>query len=219
MAQQYDRYRPTYPDALFDDLAALEPMQVLDVGCGTGKAAVSLARRGLSVLGVDVDERMADVARRHGIAVEVAAFESWDDAGRQFDLLVTRREAEAVYLQTENVSSHANAGTARGQRWRRSASAQNQRTARNNDGQTMLAQRPAPDTDWSEVHAIQHLLSEKDDRWWLDVRVECLSRVDESPCAVFASVEAHCYVQRQRIGRGQCRRSTRLPQGAVERAR
>jgi ubiquinone/menaquinone biosynthesis C-methylase UbiE len=87
MAQQYDRYRATYPDALFDDLAALEPMQVLDVGCGTGKAAVALARHGLSVLGVDLDERMADVARGHGIAVEVAAFETWEDAGRQFDLI------------------------------------------------------------------------------------------------------------------------------------
>ena len=86
-AQQYDRYRPTYPDALFDDLAALEPMQVLDIGCGTGKAAVALARRGLSVLGVDLDERMADVARGHGIAVEIAAFETWEDAGRQFDLI------------------------------------------------------------------------------------------------------------------------------------
>ncbi len=30
---------------------------------GTGKVAVGLARRGLSVLGVDVDERMAEVAR------------------------------------------------------------------------------------------------------------------------------------------------------------
>ena len=87
IAQQYDRYRPAYPDALFDDLAALDPKQVLDVGCGTGKAAVALARRGLSVLGVDVDERMADVARGYGIAVEVAAFETWEDAGRQFDLI------------------------------------------------------------------------------------------------------------------------------------
>jgi len=87
IAQQYGRYRPTYPDALLDDLAALNPMQVLDVGCGTGKAAAGLARRGLSVLGVEVDERMADVARGYGIAVEVAAFETWEDAGRQFDLI------------------------------------------------------------------------------------------------------------------------------------
>lgn len=87
VAEQYDRYRPAYPDALIDDLAALQPRQVLDVGCGTGKAAVALARRGLPVLGVELDERMADVARRYGIPVEVAAFEAWDDAGRQFDLV------------------------------------------------------------------------------------------------------------------------------------
>lgn len=87
IAQQYDRYRPTYPDALLDDLADLNPMQVLDLGCGSGKAAVGLARRGLSVLGVEVDDRMADVARGYGIAVEVAAFETWEDAGRQFDLI------------------------------------------------------------------------------------------------------------------------------------
>jgi len=54
---------------------------VLDVGCGTGKAAVALARCGLSVLGVDPDERMADIARDRGIAVEIAAFETWRTPG------------------------------------------------------------------------------------------------------------------------------------------
>ena len=88
-AAQYDRVRPGYPDALFDDLLALGLGEVLDVGCGTGKAAVPLAARGLRVLGVEIDERMAAVARSHGVAVEVAAFESWDDAGRRFDLVVS----------------------------------------------------------------------------------------------------------------------------------
>jgi SAM-dependent methyltransferase len=87
VAEQYDRYRPTYPGALIDDLAALRPGQVLDVGCGTGKAAVALVSRGLSVLGVEPDERMADVARDRGIPVEVGAFETWDDAERRFDLI------------------------------------------------------------------------------------------------------------------------------------
>jgi Methyltransferase domain len=46
-----------------------------------------LARRGLSVLGVEVDERMAEVARGHGAEVEIAAFEGWDAGGRTFDLV------------------------------------------------------------------------------------------------------------------------------------
>jgi tRNA1(Val) A37 N6-methylase TrmN6 len=71
VAEEYDRYRPSYPAALIDDLVALRPARVLDVGCGTGKAAVLLAERGLPVLGVEVDQQMAGVARRHGIAVVV----------------------------------------------------------------------------------------------------------------------------------------------------
>lgn len=66
---------------------ALRPAEVLDVGCGTGKAAVQFAARGLPVLGVEVDEQMAEVARGHGIPVEVGSFETWEDAGRQFDLI------------------------------------------------------------------------------------------------------------------------------------
>lgn len=86
-AEQYDRFRPTYPGTLIDDLAGLRPVRVLDVGCGTGKVAVALAERGLSVLGVELDQRMAEVARGHGVDVQVAAFEDWDAAGRTFDLI------------------------------------------------------------------------------------------------------------------------------------
>lgn len=87
VAADYDRYRQSYPEQLIDDLAALRPHDTLDVGCGTGKAAVLLAARGLHVLGVEPDPHMAAVARAHGIEVEVAAFEEWRDAGRTFDLI------------------------------------------------------------------------------------------------------------------------------------
>lgn len=45
--------------------AALPPASatVLDAGCGTGRVAVELARRGMSVVGVEVDTGMLDVAR------------------------------------------------------------------------------------------------------------------------------------------------------------
>jgi SAM-dependent methyltransferase len=86
-AADYDRYRPRYAEALFDDLAGLRPRRVLDVGCGTGPVAAALVARGLSVLGVEPDPRMADVARRRGVPVEVATFEAWDDAARPFDLV------------------------------------------------------------------------------------------------------------------------------------
>ncbi|HEU5006735.1 MAG TPA: class I SAM-dependent methyltransferase [Jatrophihabitantaceae bacterium] len=87
IARDYDRFRPSYPDAIIDDLVALAPEAVLDVACGTGKATALLAARGLNVLGVEIDPEMAAVARGHGLDVEVGAFESWDAAGRRFDLI------------------------------------------------------------------------------------------------------------------------------------
>ena len=87
VAEAYDRFRPSYPDALIDDLVAPSPANALDVGCGTGKAARLLAARGVTVLGVEVDPQMAAVARRSGLEVEVAPFEQWDPRGRTFDLV------------------------------------------------------------------------------------------------------------------------------------
>lgn len=88
-ATRYDRTRPRYPAALVDRLAGTQPLDILDVGCGTGIVARQLRAAGCRVLGVDVDPRMADLARRDGTEVEVAAFESWDPAGRTFDAIVS----------------------------------------------------------------------------------------------------------------------------------
>ena len=62
---------------------------VVDVGTGTGIDARQFQAAGCRVLGVDVDARMADLARRSGLEVEVAAFEAWDPAGRAFDAVVS----------------------------------------------------------------------------------------------------------------------------------
>lgn len=40
------------------------PRRVLDAGCGTGRVARELARRGVDVVGVDVDVSMLETARR-----------------------------------------------------------------------------------------------------------------------------------------------------------
>jgi SAM-dependent methyltransferase len=86
-AEAYDRFRPTYPDAVIDELLGPVPvgLEVLDVGCGTGIASRQMARCGAKVLGVELAPRMAEIARGHGVEVEIAAFEGWDAAGRTFD--------------------------------------------------------------------------------------------------------------------------------------
>ena len=88
-AERYDRARPSYPAAMVDRIASASPgRDVLDVGCGTGIAARLFQAAGCQVLGVDPDARMADLARRSGLDVEVATFETWDGAGREFDTVI-----------------------------------------------------------------------------------------------------------------------------------
>jgi SAM-dependent methyltransferase len=87
--ERYDRARPRYPDAMVERIAAASPgPDVLDVGIGTGIVARLFRAAGGRVLGVDADPRMAEYARRTGLEVEVAKFEDWNPAGRQFDAVV-----------------------------------------------------------------------------------------------------------------------------------
>jgi SAM-dependent methyltransferase len=88
-AELYDRARPSYPPAVVEALLADGAKRVLDVGCGTGIAGALLAARGCTVLGVEVDARMAEVARAKGIEVEVAPFEIWETGARFFDLVIS----------------------------------------------------------------------------------------------------------------------------------
>lgn len=46
------------------------PSCVLDAGCGTGRVAVELARRGVEAVGVDLDPAMLAAARRKGPDIE-----------------------------------------------------------------------------------------------------------------------------------------------------
>jgi len=72
-----------------DLVAALAPTSVLDAGCGTGRVAIELHRRGIAVEGVDADASMIDTARR--LAPDLAWHHS-DlvdlDLGRAFEVVV-----------------------------------------------------------------------------------------------------------------------------------
>ena len=88
--ERYDRVRPSYPRAMVDRIVASSPgPDTLDVGIGTAIAARQFRAAGCKVLGVEVDPRMAEFARRSGFEVEVGAFEDWDATDRLFDLVVS----------------------------------------------------------------------------------------------------------------------------------
>lgn len=85
-ARSYHQARPEYPAELYDDvvrLAALQPGDhVLEVGCGTGKATVPLARRGFQITAVEMGPALAAEARHNlapfsGVRVVEADFDTW----------------------------------------------------------------------------------------------------------------------------------------------
>jgi 2-polyprenyl-3-methyl-5-hydroxy-6-metoxy-1,4-benzoquinol methylase len=68
---------------------SFDPASVLDAGCGTGRVAIELARHGLDVVGVDVDESMIGAARHRAPTLGwVHADMATTDLGRRFDVVV-----------------------------------------------------------------------------------------------------------------------------------
>lgn len=97
-----DARAETY-DAAWDELAAtgadvhgevafieaLRPGSVLDAGCGTGRVAIELDRRGITAVGVDLDATMLDVARRKAPAAEwIEGDLATVELGQRFDVVV-----------------------------------------------------------------------------------------------------------------------------------
>jgi SAM-dependent methyltransferase len=96
-AELYDRARPGYPPALFDDLEELAGIgrgcRVLEIGPGTGQATVPLAERGCRVVAVELGAALAAVACRNlarfpEVQVVTAAFEDWPLPAEPFDLVL-----------------------------------------------------------------------------------------------------------------------------------
>ena len=72
-----------------DLVERLAPASVLDAGCGTGRVAVELARRGIEVAGVDVDASMLARAREKAPHLPWFHADLADvDLGRTFDVVL-----------------------------------------------------------------------------------------------------------------------------------
>jgi SAM-dependent methyltransferase len=99
VAEEYDRHRPTYPEAVIDRLVSFARAggggragRALEVGAGTGKATVAMAARGVAVTAVEPSSAMAAVARRNtsgypDVTIVESDFERWDAGGETFPLL------------------------------------------------------------------------------------------------------------------------------------
>jgi SAM-dependent methyltransferase len=90
-AELYDAARPSYPDALADDVISHGGRRVLEIGPGTGKATLVFARRGASIVAIEPGASLAAVLRRNvaglDVSVENTTFEAWPIA-RPFDVVM-----------------------------------------------------------------------------------------------------------------------------------
>jgi SAM-dependent methyltransferase len=76
---------------LWEELAAAADGPVLDLGCGTGRVALPLARRGNRIVGLDVNAGFVAELKRaaEGMSIETAVGDARDfDLGREFGLIV-----------------------------------------------------------------------------------------------------------------------------------
>ncbi len=95
-ADEIDAHSAPFGAALLEALAPVPGRRILDVGCGFGSTAISLARRGADVVGIDLSTRMIDHARSRdlGEPMGTATFEVADatryTAGEPFDEVCSR---------------------------------------------------------------------------------------------------------------------------------
>jgi len=98
VARLYDRFRPGYPDALIGEMVRLsripEGGRILEIGPGTGQATLPLARRGFSVLGLELGASMARLCRKNvrqfpQVEIRNLAFEDWEVEPDGFDLVLS----------------------------------------------------------------------------------------------------------------------------------
>jgi ubiquinone/menaquinone biosynthesis C-methylase UbiE len=97
IADVYKAARPDYPEALVEDVITFADLKdndkILEVGCGTGQATKSFAKRGFQIIAIDPGPEMLRSAREtlaHFSNVEFseATFEAWPARRGGFQLIV-----------------------------------------------------------------------------------------------------------------------------------
>src|SRR5436190_651141 len=89
-AADYAKFRPRYPDQLFDYLAGIAPDRAAawDCGTGNGQAAVALAERFNHVLATDASaEQIANAAPHRRVTYRVATAEASGIESSSIDLI------------------------------------------------------------------------------------------------------------------------------------
>jgi SAM-dependent methyltransferase len=80
--------KPNPVDVAFDEVVALAPSRVLEVGCGTGSFAKRLVDAGIDVVAIDQSERMVELTRELGVRAQVGDVQDIPFPDGGFDVAV-----------------------------------------------------------------------------------------------------------------------------------
>jgi SAM-dependent methyltransferase len=105
VAEEYDRFRPGYPERVVEDVVRLSGIapeaRILEIGCGTGKATALFAARGYRMTCVEPGANLARVAARNlaafpHVRIDVSTFEEWRAVESDFDLVIAAQSFHLI---------------------------------------------------------------------------------------------------------------------------
>ena len=115
IAQPYDRARPSYPAALFDDIVSLSRIPpkgtILEIGCGSGQATLPMAKRGYRIDAIELGDKLAAVAKAKladypAVKVICADFETLPIEPSQYDLVMSATAFHWIAPEIRFVKAH-----------------------------------------------------------------------------------------------------------------
>lgn len=94
-AEYYDNYRPGYPQEIVDSIISatgiIKSSDLLEIGCGSGKATGQLIGNGFNILGIDPGEDLVRIGnerfKNENVSFVKGRFEEYDFAQKKFDVV------------------------------------------------------------------------------------------------------------------------------------
>jgi ubiquinone/menaquinone biosynthesis C-methylase UbiE len=92
---------------LFDLIGPFQGMKMLDVGIGTGIFALEFAKRGVEISGIDLSEKMIEIAVKRGLNARLGSGEDIPFGENLFDVVLSMTSMEFSHNPDKFVSEMA----------------------------------------------------------------------------------------------------------------
>lgn len=105
-------------DFIEDEISRSKSARILDIGCGTGRHSIELARRGYQVTGIDLSDSMLTRAKEKAAAAGVAVDFQCRDARKltfdnEFELVIMLCEGAFSLMETDEMNFQILQGAAK----------------------------------------------------------------------------------------------------------